>query len=213
MIAASTICGRISPVGFASIKDRRLLESLRDHTDASIMGAGTLRDADPEMRCSGGRLPENRIRAFVSASGNIPHDNKKIFMNGPKPVIFVPVDLSAELEKVFEGKAVIKGVSRPGPDSDSDAGISITEVFRKLSEMGAEKILVEGGGGFNYSCLKEGLINEILLTIAPFISGDRSASTVADSKEKISSFVRLELIECSHSNETGEIFTRYRVIK
>lgn len=215
MIAASTICGRISPVGFASIKDRRLLESMRDQTDASIMGAGTLRDADPEMRCTGGRLPENRIRAFVSASGKIPHENRKIFLNGPKPVIFVPFDMSAELEKVFEGKALIKGVSRSSPvlGSGSESGISITEVFRELSEMGAEKILVEGGGGFNYSCLKEGLIDEILLTIAPFISGDRSASTVAESKEKISSFVRLELIECSHSTETGEIFTRYRIIK
>ncbi|WP_027357966.1 RibD family protein [Desulforegula conservatrix] len=213
MIVASTICGRISPVGFASIKDRRLLESIRDQTDASIMGAGTLRDADPEMRCTGGRLPENRIRAFVSASGNIPNENRKIFINGPKPVIFVPFELSAELEKVFEDKAVIKGVSRSISESGQKSGISISEVFGLLSGMGAEKILVEGGGSFNYSCLKEGLIDEVLLTIAPFISGDKWASTVADSKEKISSLVKLELVECSHSGETGEIFTKYRVIK
>jgi len=208
MIAASTICGRISPVGFASIKDRRLLESMRDQTDASLMGSGTLRDADPEMRCSSGKLPENRIRAFVSASGNIPHENKKIFMDGPRPFFFVPVDMAEELGEIFEGKAVIKGVSRSG------TGISISEVFMRLSGMGAKKILVEGGGNFNYSCLKEGLIDEILLTVAPFISGNRSVSTLADAAaEEVSSFVGLELIECSHSSETGEIFARYRIIK
>ena len=79
--------------------------------------------------------------------------------------------------------------------------------------MGAEKILVEGGGGFNYSCLKEGLIDEVILTIAPFISGDRSAPTLADSKDKILSMIKLELTECSHSSETGEIYARYRIIK
>lgn len=207
MTAASTICGRISPTGFTSIKDRQFLESMRDQTDASIMGAGTLRDADPEMRCSGGILPENRIRAFVSASGNIPHENRKIFINGPKPVIFVPADKTAELKKKFGSTADIRGVSR------SDKGISIIEIFRILAEMGAEKILVEGGGSLNYSCLEKGVINEIFLTIAPFISGDTSASTVANADDKISSLLKLELIECTHSFETGEIFTRYRVLK
>lgn len=207
MIAASTICGRISPAGFTSIRDRRLLESMRDQTDASLMGAGTLRDADPEMRCTEGFLPENRIRAFVTNSGNIPKNNKKIFKNGPKPFIFAPVDKISELKNKFNGIADIKGVSK------SDKGVSIKETFQMLAQMGAKRILVEGGGGLNYSCLKEGVVDEILLTIAPFVSGDRSASSVADSQENISSFVRLELIECSHSTETGEIFTRYRIIK
>ncbi len=211
MIAASTICGRISPAGFSSIRDRLMLESMRDNTDASLMGAGTLRDADPEMRCSGGRLPEKRIRAFVSASGNIPHKNRKIFINGPEPVIFVPDEKAAKIKKKFSGIADIKGI--PESASQSGSGFSMAEVFRILHETGAEKILVEGGGGLNYSCLREGMIDEIILTIAPFISGERGTATVADSEEKISSLLKLELKECTCSSETGEIFTRYRVIK
>lgn len=207
MIAAATICGRISPAGFSSIRDRRLLESMRDQTDASIMGAGTLREADPEMRCSGGRLPENRIRAFVTGTGNLPLDNKKVFDSGPRPFIFVPEGKIKEIENKVSGKACIKGI--PGP-----AGrVSMVEVFKELRLMGAERILVEGGGCLNHFCLKEGVIDEIFLTIAPFISGDRAASSVADSGDKISSLMKLELTECNHSRETGEIFLKYRVIK
>lgn len=207
MIAASTICGRISPAGFTSIKDRRLLESMRDRTDASIIGAGTLRDADPEMRCTGGELPEGRIRAFVSASGQIPFNNRKVFVSGPKPVIFVPLNLASMLLSSLENKAVIVGL----PESEN--GLSMNDVLTRLYEMGARRVLIEGGGSLNHSFLSEGLVDEILLTIAPFVSGEKKAATVADSFQKINGFIGLELLECNPSRDTGEIFTRYRVIR
>ncbi|MDH3392995.1 MAG: dihydrofolate reductase family protein, partial [Desulfobulbaceae bacterium] len=109
IIAAGTLCGRISPVGMGSDEDRALLEQLRDQTDASLIGAGTLRAENPEMRGAGGKLNRNRIRAVISAGGNLPVKGKKMFSHGPPPLVFTSKErassLTAELGEVAEVKS------------------------------------------------------------------------------------------------------------
>ncbi|MFH1020748.1 MAG: hypothetical protein V1782_09120 [Pseudomonadota bacterium] len=61
IIAASTICGRIGPGLTGSPVDRGLLEKMRAATDASLLGAETLRLGDPEMRGPEGHLLPQRI--------------------------------------------------------------------------------------------------------------------------------------------------------
>ena len=73
MIAATTLCGRINPAPLGSVRDRRFLEKMRDSTDASLMGSGTLRRENPEMRGTAG-LSKHRLRVFITQSGDIPVD-------------------------------------------------------------------------------------------------------------------------------------------
>jgi len=57
-------------------------------TDASLLGAGTLRAGNVEMRGIGGIIPEKRIRALITMSGNIPVKDRSLFHTGPPPVVF-----------------------------------------------------------------------------------------------------------------------------
>jgi riboflavin biosynthesis pyrimidine reductase len=78
IICIETLCGRIAPAGFGSGKDRNFLEKIREATDVTLSGAGSLRAGDPEFRISGGMIPDRRIRALITGSGNIPR-NRSIF--------------------------------------------------------------------------------------------------------------------------------------
>ncbi|MEA1991363.1 MAG: hypothetical protein U9N58_04090, partial [Thermodesulfobacteriota bacterium] len=78
LICITTACGRITPGTIGSPRDRRHLEDMRMMTDASLLGAGTLREGDPEMRGTGGIIPKNRIRAIIPMSGKIPIKGQRL---------------------------------------------------------------------------------------------------------------------------------------
>ncbi len=60
--------------------------------------------------------------------------------------------------------------------------IDLPRAFAFLrSELGVERLLVEGGGGANGACLRAGLIDEISLVIYPTVDGAQGAPSVFDS--------------------------------
>lgn len=207
LIAASTICGRISPAIMGSAHDRRRLENARVNTGASLIGAGTFRKDNPEMRGPGGVILEDRLRGVVSLSGNISLEGHKIFDEGPKPIIFTSEGQAGNLKKKLGKYAEVVDVPV------ASGGILISSVIYELDRRGVESVLIEGGSMVNYSSFKEGVIDEVLLTITPFLSGDSDAVSLAEGLGPIGNpFLALDLIECE-TVDSGEIFCRYRVEK
>lgn len=207
MIAASTVCGRISPAVMGSSLDRRRLEQARAATDASLMGAATLRRDDPEMKTCCSPDADKRIRAIVSGSGQVPVQGKKLFATGGMPIVFTAGNQQEALARTLADKARVIALP-PGP-----GGLSISAAIAELARMGAGSVLIEGGARLNYSCLAEGIVDEIFLTVAPYLSGERLAATLADGDRPLGCpFLALELLSCEPV-ETGELFLRYRVIK
>jgi len=207
LVSATTICGRISPAGHGSLLDRRRLEETRDRTQASIMGANTLRVENPEMRGTNGVLSQDRIRAVVSRSGLIPAADKKLFSNGPSPVVFTAEDNLAALRNKLKGKAQVVCLPE-GPH-----GLSLQAALDFFAGRGVRSVLIEGGAQLNYTALAQGVVDEILLTIMPFVSGERGASTFADGPKFLGApFLELELLS-SEPVSTGELFLQYRIKK
>ena len=52
--------------------------------------------------------------------------------------------------------------------------VDLKELFLNLKEIGVRKILVEGGGELNWSLLRLGIVDELIVTIAPRIVGGRN---------------------------------------
>lgn len=208
IIAASTICGRIGPGLVGSPVDRRLLETMRATTDASLLGAATLRQGDPEMLGLDGHLPPQRIRAFITESGNIPVAGKKIFAQGPPPLIFTGEAAAAGLRHRLGSLAQV--VALPVA---ATGWLSLAAALVHLAELGAASLLVEGGGGLNYACLRQGVVDEILLTLTPKLSGDQGAASLCGGPGPLGEpFLPLTLVSCE-AEATGEVFLRYRVHK
>ena len=204
LVGATTICGRISPVGHGSLLDRRRLEEIRDKTHASIMGANTLRLENPEMRGTNGTLPPDRIRSIITQSGSVPTAGKKLFEHGPKPVVFTAEENIFAVQGKLKGRAQVIGLPA------GEHGLSLQAAIDFLAEKGVESILIEGGAQLNYSALAQGLVDELLLTIMPFISGKHNDPSFADGPQYLGDpFLEFELLSCEPVS-TGELFLHYR---
>jgi riboflavin biosynthesis pyrimidine reductase len=208
IIVASTICGRIGPGLTGSPVDRRLLENMRQATDASLLGAETLRLGDPEMLGPDGRFLSKRIRAIITESGDIPVAGRKIFQQGVPPLVFTGAAAAAGLRHRLGALAqVVVLPAAPG------GGLSLTAALAHLGKLGAASLLIEGGGRLNYACVQQGIVEEILLTLTPKLSGDRGAPSLCGGPGPLGEpFLPLTLVSCEAS-ATGEIFLKYRVNK
>lgn len=204
MIAATTLCGRISPAPLGSDLDRKLLESMRDRTDASLMGSGTLRKENPEMRGTGG-ISTSRLRSFITRNGDIPVQGKKIFQQGPAPLFFTAQGKKEKLAKKLNG--IAKVVALP----EGPGGLSVAAAIAALQEHSAQSVLIEGGAVLNYHALQEKVVDEIMLTITPQISGHKNAESLADGPQVLGRpFLNLEMLSVDVQSN-GEIFAHYKV--
>jgi 2,5-diamino-6-(ribosylamino)-4(3H)-pyrimidinone 5'-phosphate reductase len=69
-----------------------------------------------------------------------------------------------------------------------------------LYNLGIKSILLEGGGNLNWSFIKEDLVDEIRLTIAPWIIGGESSITLAEGGgfDKMRQAQRFKLVDLYH---------------
>jgi 2,5-diamino-6-(ribosylamino)-4(3H)-pyrimidinone 5'-phosphate reductase len=90
--------------------------------------------------------------------------------------------------------------------------VNLKMVFALLKKLGFKKILVEGGGEINWSILKLGIANELIVTIAPRIVGGRSAITIVegDGYSKMSEGIRLKLKRIV-KQDSGEMVLYYKI--
>jgi 2,5-diamino-6-(ribosylamino)-4(3H)-pyrimidinone 5'-phosphate reductase len=205
LIGAVTICGRITPTGYDSPRDRRRLEEARERTGASIIGANTLRNDDPEMRGINGALNYNRFRAVITGSGDIPVADKKLFNHGPRPIVFSGSKKFNTLRERLQDKAEVVRLPE-GPN-----GLSLQAALDFFAGRGVESVLIEGGARLNYAALAEGIVDEILLTVIPRVSGVRGAASLADGPHLLGKpFLELELLK-TEPVPTGELFLHYRI--
>jgi 2,5-diamino-6-(ribosylamino)-4(3H)-pyrimidinone 5'-phosphate reductase len=78
--------------------------------------------------------------------------------------------------------------------------------------MGLRKILVEGGGEINWSVIKLGIINELIVTISPLVIGGRDAKTLVEGEgfANISDGIKLKLSNTIIQNN-NEIVLFYKL--
>ena len=157
-------------------KARRYAHILRAHHDAIMVGIGTVLADNPRLtvRLQPGqmRAPRNPVRVIVDTHARIPLDANLLVENPGDTIIattsFAP---SEKLESLKDlGAKVI--VTDP-----KEGRVDIKEVLIELGRQGITSVLVEGGGSLNASLLGEGLVDKVLVFIAPKIIGGKDAIT------------------------------------
>jgi 2,5-diamino-6-(ribosylamino)-4(3H)-pyrimidinone 5'-phosphate reductase len=210
--AAMTIDGKIATNSgdstISSKQDLRRLHRLRSSVDAIVIGISTVIVDNPRLtarlvkRC--GTTP---VRIIVDSTGRIPLDSK-ILKSASKINTIVAVTSRASdkrIDKIMSaGAMVIVAGTRT---------VDLKELFYILKKMGFNKILVEGGGELNWSILQLGIVNELMVTVAPRIIGGRTATTLVegDGYTRISEGIKTELIKISRQNN-GEVILYYKLV-
>ena len=202
--AAMTIDGKISSrsgrSNLSSKKDLIRVHNLRKDVDAILVGKNTINVDDPllSVRHVKGKNP---IRVILDSKGNLSSSSKVIKTAKEISTMLVVTENapSTTVENFIEnGVQVI----RCGKNK-----INLKRLLLMLRKKGIRRILVEGGGTTNWYFFKEKLVDEIIITITPYVLGGSTAISLVegDGFREISNSFKLKNIQ----KMKNEIVLRY----
>lgn len=214
---AMTVDGKIttktfSPVDFTSREDKTHLFRQRSLGDAVLIGHSTLKHDNVRLGLPDRKMREARIargqppyplRVIVSNEGRI-DPTLKLFQTDISPiVIFSTTRMPARHQKALRKKATLH--------LSDEHVVDLAWMLQQLRrDYGVRSIACEGGATLFRALLEEDLVDQLNLTIAPYLFGGSGAPTLTGlSKEFLSHAVRCLLTEMRTVGE--ECFLTYRI--
>ncbi|MEN6520171.1 MAG: bifunctional diaminohydroxyphosphoribosylaminopyrimidine deaminase/5-amino-6-(5-phosphoribosylamino)uracil reductase RibD [Armatimonadota bacterium] len=153
-------------------ESRRTVHRLRERTDAVLVGIGTVLADNPELTARIGTRRSYPARVVVDSSARTPVNAKLLSQPDGEAIIAVRDGASeANLRKLKQAGARIIEVAGETEE------VSLTALMRELGQIKKTGVLIEGGGRIAASALSSGIVDKVLVFIAPKIVGGESART------------------------------------
>ncbi|MBY8987797.1 MAG: 2,5-diamino-6-(ribosylamino)-4(3H)-pyrimidinone 5'-phosphate reductase [Candidatus Lokiarchaeota archaeon] len=177
--AAMTIDGKIaSKNGDPEISDEedwKSVHKLRTDVDAIMVGKGSIIKDNPKLHI---KYYDHKgyYRVVLDSNLSIPIESNVItYKPETYPTIIITTENApANKIKKFESKNVdiIK--------SGKGRRVDVVNLMPILYDKGIKRILLEGGGNLNWSFIKNDLVDEIRITIAPWMVGGKDAVSLME---------------------------------
>ena len=214
---AMTVDGKITtknftPIDFTSREDKLHLLRQRALGDAVLIGHSTLKHDNVRLGLPYAELREARVdrgqtpyplRVIISNEGRI-DSRLKIFQSDISPiVIFSTVRMPARYQKLLRQKATLHL-------SDA-AAVDLGWMLQQLrTEYGIRSVACEGGATLFRALLEEDLVDQLNLTIAPYMFGGAGAPTLTGlSRDFFPRSIKCSLTDVRTVGE--ECFLTYRI--
>jgi len=213
---AMTVDGKVTtknfgPVDFTSREDKLHLFRQRALADAVLLGHTSLERDNVRLgvpaelqelrkKCGQSRSP---LRVIVSNRGNI-DDRLKLFQSEISPIIIFSTErMPRKNQEALRKRATLHLTSA--------GAVDLSEMLRILRDQyKVRRIACEGGPTLFRSLLEEGLIDELNLTVAPYLFGGAKAPTLTGvSREFFPKSVLCSLTQLRIVGE--ECFLTYRI--
>ena len=180
--AAMTLDGKIATKTGSSkisgIKDLERVHKLRKEVDGIMVGINTVIADDPRLTIH--KIPskneDNPIRVVVDSKARTPR-NSRILSSDAPTIIAISNSVKNE-PKSKEDSNYLKKVANVFYSGNEQ--VDLKDLMSYLYDNGIETLMLEGGSTLNFSMIKEGLIDEIKIAIAPMIVGGRLSKTLFD---------------------------------
>jgi diaminohydroxyphosphoribosylaminopyrimidine deaminase/5-amino-6-(5-phosphoribosylamino)uracil reductase len=165
---ASTLDGRIATVAgdsrwVSGEASRRRVHELRNRLDAVLVGSGTVLADDPRLTCRirGGRDP---LRVVLDGRLRVPETARVFAGSGARVRLYTQHPASPKAERLRRRGVIVRrgGGDRPG---------TLRAVLEDLAACGTTSVLVEGGAAVAARALREGLVDRVVLFVAPKLVG------------------------------------------
>lgn len=169
---------------------RRRVHQLRNEMDAVLVGIGTVLRDDPllttRLAIADQRDP---VRVIVDNLARLPLRAKVVNRASTAPTILAVSQMAprTKLEALErEGVQVIVVESSP-------RRVSLERLMEALGKRGILSVMIEGGAEINASALREGIVDKVLVFLAPTLIGGKSTPTAVggDGIESLTQAVRL----------------------
>jgi diaminohydroxyphosphoribosylaminopyrimidine deaminase / 5-amino-6-(5-phosphoribosylamino)uracil reductase len=170
--AAMTLDGRIATATghsrwISGEASRQEVHRLRNRVDAIMVGIGTVMHDDPLLTTRlprGGRDP---LRVVVDATLRISEEAAILNLRSAAPTLIATTS-RAPKDKV--GRLVARGIEVLCVAEQEDR-VDLTALLRQLGARGVQSLLLEGGGTVNAAALQAGLVDRVMIFIAPRLLG------------------------------------------
>lgn len=159
-------------------KSRLRVQELRNLYSGIMVGVNTVIIDNPMLNCrlDGGRNP---IRIICDTNLRIPVDSN--IVNTAKDIRTIVancVDINKANTELVEKREQLESAGVELLQVSMKEGhIDLEDLVKKLGQLKIDGILLEGGGTLNYSFIKENLVNEVSVFVAPKIIGGKTAMT------------------------------------
>ena len=174
--AAASLDGRIALANgqsrwITSEASRRDVHQLRARSCAMLTGIGTVVQDDPELTVRHVPCRRQPKRVVIDNRLDMPL-GAKILSGDPPLIVTVSGDGARRAALEAKGAEVLL-VAKAGEKSD------LAAVARILGDRGFNEVTVETGGKLMGSLLRAGVVDEIVLYVAPMILGDTAQALFA----------------------------------
>jgi 3,4-dihydroxy 2-butanone 4-phosphate synthase/GTP cyclohydrolase II len=187
---AQTLDGRIATSTgdsrwISGTEERRISHALRASCDAVLVGVGTVLVDDPQLtvRMVPGASP---IRVVVDSTLRLPDDARVLADDAATTVVTTtasPPERRDDLRR--RGISVLVVPGRP-------QGVDPVAALRALRRTGIRSLLVEGGAGVITSFLSSGLVDRLIVSIAPRVLGSGTDAVRDLGVTEVAASLRLE---------------------
>ena len=169
-------------------EDLKRVHQIRKENEAIMVGINTVLVDDPRLTVHkiSSTKSDNPLRVIVDSQARTPRDAR--ILNNDAPTI-IAVSKKAPPEKVENLKKAAE-VIICGEDK-----VDLVDLMKKLKIKGINSLMLEGGATLNFSMLKNGLVDEVRVCIAPMIVGGSEAITLVDGEgvDSMKDAVKLKL--------------------
>jgi diaminohydroxyphosphoribosylaminopyrimidine deaminase/5-amino-6-(5-phosphoribosylamino)uracil reductase len=176
-----------------SLESRRYVHKLRSKVDAVLTAIGTVKADDPELtvRLVKGRSP---VRVVIDPELEIP-PQAKVLRTPPTTIIFT----KTEVRNPTSDLSFPEGVEVEYFNSER---LDLKEAMKSLYRRGITSVMIEGGASLNYYALKDGIVDKVMIFIAPKIIGGRnSVPAVGGVSTSLQTPWRLRNLKIKHIGE------------
>lgn len=142
---------------------------IRKRVSAIMVGINTVLEDNPMLNCRCDN-PSNPVRVVCDSDLRIPLDCNLIKTAKEIPVIIATVSDDKKKTDILKSYGV--DVIRT-----SGSRVNIKELMAELGKRKLDSVLIEGGATLHWSVLKENLVNELHLYIAPKLIGGTDAKS------------------------------------
>ncbi|ABK65669.1 pyrimidine reductase family protein [Mycobacterium avium] len=189
--------------------DRFVFNLLRELADVIVVGAGTVRIegysgaqlgvAQRQQRQARGQSEVPPL-GIVTKSGHLNRDMAVFTRTEVPPLVLTCAAAADQTRRLLSGLCEVLDCSAGDPERVDEA-----TMLALLGERGMRRILTEGGPTLLNSLLERQLLDELCLTIAPYLVGGH-ARRIATGPGQL-----LTRMRCAHvlTDDAGYLYTRY----
>ena len=189
--------------------DRYIFNLLRELADVIVVGAGTVRIegysgaqlgvARRQRRQARGQSEVPRL-AIVTKSGRLERDMGVFTRTEVPPLVLTCTAAADETRRLLSDLAEVIDCSGSDPDK-----VDETALLAILAARGMRRVLTEGGPMLLGAFVQRNLLDELCLTIAPYVVGGL-ARRIATGPGQL-----LTRMRCAHilTDDAGYLYTRY----